>query len=244
MPRGLPSGRVTFAFVDVVESTRTFTEHGEEFVAALAALQARVARHTADAGGAVVKTEGDGAFLAFPSALGAIEALVGLQDELARVPEDPAPRLSVRAGTHTGDAVPVADDYVALAVNVAARVTSAAGAGQVVVSAATQAELPSPNGVSVGEYDLKDVADPMELWLVCGDDTPLRAPTSRRTNVAVPVTGFVGREEELAELGDLVGEQRLVTVLGPGGLGKTRLVSELVLATPSRVAPGWSSWPR
>ncbi len=238
MSRRLPRGRVTFAFVDVVESTRTFTEHGEAFVAALAALQARVARHTRAAGGEVVKTEGDGAFLAFPSAMAAIEALVGLQDELAQLSAEPAPRLSVRAGTHTGDAVPVADDYVSLAVNVAARVTSAAGAGQLVVSATTQAELSSPSGVSVGEYDLKDVADPMELWLVCGDDSPLRATPSRRTNVAVPVAGFVGREEELVELGDLVGTQRLVTVLGPGGLGKTRLVSELVLAGAGGIEGG------
>ena len=113
----------------------------------MAVLQERVARHTAAAGGVVVKTEGDGAFLAFPSAAGAIEALVELQDELDEVPEDAVPRLSVRAGAHTGDAVPVADDYVALAVNVAARVTSAAGAGQVVVSAATRRSCPRRRGL-------------------------------------------------------------------------------------------------
>ena len=238
MSSRLPRGRVTFAFVDVVESTKTFTEHGEAFIEALAALQARVARHAGRVGGVVVKTEGDGAFLAFPSARAALEAMVGLQDELALVPQESEPRLTVRVGAHTGDAVPVADDYVALAVNVAARVTSAAGGGQVVVSAATQAELSVPTGTCLGDYDLKDVPDPMELWLVCGDATPLRASPSRRTNVAVPVTGFVGRDQELAELRGLVDEKNLVTVLGPGGLGKTRLATELVLEVAVGIAGG------
>ncbi|KAA1416401.1 adenylate/guanylate cyclase domain-containing protein [Nocardioides humilatus] len=231
MERRLPRGRVTFAFVDVVESTRTFAEHGDAFVTALAVLQDRVARQTEHHGGTVVKTEGDGAFLAFPDARGAIDALVALQDELAAVSDagHAGPRLTVRAGVHTGDAVPVADDYVALAVNVAARVTSTVGAGQVVVSAATQAELPEPVGVCVGDYDLKDVADPVELWRVCGDETPLRGSPSRRTNVRIPVTGFVGRTRELADLRREVEEHPLVTVVGPGGLGKTRIVSELLL---------------
>jgi predicted ATPase/class 3 adenylate cyclase len=229
---------VTFAFVDVVESTKTFAVHGDAFVAALGELQARVAHHTEAEGGTVVKTEGDGAFLAFPDAQGAVDALVALQEELTQPPTDAGIRLTVRAGVHTGDAVPVADDYVALAVNVTARVTSTAGAGQVVVSAATIAELTAPVGVRVGDYDLKDVADPVELWRACGDETPLRGTPSRRTNVRIPVTGFVGRESELAQLRGLVQEALLVTVLGPGGLGKTRLVSELLLAIASDLRGG------
>lgn len=238
MARRLPRGRVTFAFVDVVESTKTFAEHGEAFVGALAVLQERVARHTHKADGSVVKTEGDGAFLAFPSARSAIDALVGLQQELEQVPVETVPRLRVRAGAHTGDAEPVGDDYVALAVNVAARVTSTVGAGQVVVSAATQTQLEAPVGTCVGCYDLKDVADPVELWRVWGDETPLKGSPSRRTNVRQPVTGFVGRAQELAELHELLDERRLVTVVGPGGLGKTRLVSELVLRIAAGIAGG------
>ena len=237
MSRLLPRGRVTFAFVDVVASTKVFAEHGDAFVRALAVLQERVARRTAATGGVVVKTEGDGAFLAFPTAAGAIEALIGLQNELDDVPADAVPRLRVRAGAHTGNAVPVADDYVALAVNVAARVTATVGPGQVVVSAETEAELPADVGVCVGDYDLKDVADPVELWRVHGDEAPLRGSPSRRTNVRVPATGFVGRDQELVDLRALVDEHRLVTVLGPGGLGKTRLVSELVLQI-ARGVPG------
>jgi len=229
---------VTFAFVDVVASTKLFAEHGDAFVTALRALQDCVARRTRAAGGVVVKTEGDGAFLAFPTAEAAIDTLVGLQDELSHEPQDRALRLAVRAGAHTGHAVPVADDYVALAVNVAARVASTAGAGQVVVTAATQAELASPAGLCVGDFDLKDVVDPVELWRVCGGDAPLRAVPARRTNVRIPVTGFVGRDQELAELSARVAAHRMVTVLGPGGLGKTRLVSELVLQIAGGIPGG------
>ncbi len=238
MSRRLPRGLVTFAFVDVVESTRIFAEHGQVFVTALAALQDRIARHTRAAGGVVVKTEGDGAFLAFPTARAAIEALVGLQEELAALPEESTPRLAVRAGAHSGHAIPVADDYVSLAVNVASRVAATAGPGQLVVSSATQTELAFPVGVCLGDYDLKDVVDPVELWRVCGDEAPLRAAPARRTNVRIPVTQFVGRSPELAALHDHVRSHQLVTVLGPGGLGKTRLVSELVLQTAGGIEGG------
>lgn len=238
MSRALPRGRVTFAFVDVVDSTKTFAAHGEAFVDALAVLQERIARHALAAGGSVVKTEGDGAFLAFESAEAAVTALMGLQEELAQVPRETVPRLRVRAGVHNGEATPVADDYVALAVNIAARVTSTVGAGQVVVSADTKADLPPSVGVCVGDYDLKDVPDPVELWRVCGDETPLRGTPSRRTNVRTPVTGFVGRGAELSELRDLLSAHRIVTVVGAGGLGKTRLVSELVLGIASGIKGG------
>ncbi len=75
----LPSGVVTFAFVDVVGSTSAFTDHGEAFVEALDRLHGEIARCTTSNDGVVVKTEGDGAFLAFGSADGALRALIELQ---------------------------------------------------------------------------------------------------------------------------------------------------------------------
>jgi predicted ATPase/class 3 adenylate cyclase len=234
---GLPSGTVTFAFVDVVGSTAAFTEHGGAFVSALERLLEVVADSTAEHGGVVVKTEGDGAFLAFGSADAAVRALVSLQQRIeVRAFDDagPPPRLRVRAGAHTGAARPVASDYVALPVNVAARVTSAAGAGQVLITPAVVAELRDEElvdlaGEPVGEYALKDVRGPSPLHRVAGPLDPPRAPPYRRTNVAEPMTSFVGRSAEIAELRQLVAAHRLVTVVGPGGMGKTRLTSELLL---------------
>ncbi len=226
----LPSGRVTFAFTDVVGSTKTFFAHGDVYVEAVQALQATVAEHAAAEGGVVVSTEGDGTMLAFPTTWGAIRALTALQADLESRPEGNGLRLRLRAGAHVGDAEPIGDFYVALPVYVAARVSATAGAGQVIVSSDVIDELGQPLGVPVGDFRLKDVAYPVTLWRIVGDDAPLKAVPARRTNVAEPHSNFFGREPELIRLGQLVTSGRLVTVLGTGGLGKTRLVSEFALA--------------
>ncbi len=228
MTRALPTGLVTFAFTDVVGSTRAFTEHGEAYVSALPTVHAAIADCAAVHGGVVVKTEGDGAFLAFPSAVGAVRALLDIQESLEQQPADGL-WLRIRAGAHTADAEPVDDDYLALGVHVAARVASAAGAGQVLVTPAVIAELDEEDRAStvdVGSFELKDLQEPMRLWRIAGDDAQPRATPTRRTNVAEPLTRFVGREVEIDELDRLVSEPGLVTVVGAGGMGKTRLLSE------------------
>ena len=235
--RSLPSGRVTFAFVDVVGSTRTFHEHGETYVAAQRELHVRVAEHAERAGGVVVTTEGDGAFLAFGDASSAVSALVALQDELERA-GDGGLRLRLRSGAHTGDAVPVDNNYLAVAVHVAARVAGAANAGQVLVTDAVVEELGVVEPVELGTYDLKDLPEPTRIWRVAGDETPPRATPARRSNVREPRTSFVGRTEELRRLRELVGAPGLVTVVGPGGTGKTRLVSELALRGDEALSGG------
>lgn len=230
----LPSGRVTFVFLDVVGSTRLFSQHRDQFVVALGALHAAVDRHAAQGDGVVVKTEGDGAFLAFGSAESAVDAMVMLQDEL-QVGELFAglPWLHVRVGAHTGSATPVDGDYVAYAVNVAARVSAAACSGQVLVSQAVADDLSEAaraTAVELGAFALKDLEEPIVLWRVRGDVSRPRAAPARRTNVDEPYTSFIGRDHDLTALSDAVAEHRLVSVVGTGGLGKTRLVSQFALA--------------
>ena len=82
MAQVLPSGQVTFAFTDVVGSTLAFTDHGQAYVDAMPALHAQIEEVAAAHGGVVVKTEGDGAFLAFPDAAGAVRALREMQERL------------------------------------------------------------------------------------------------------------------------------------------------------------------
>ncbi len=122
--------------------------------------------------------------------------------------------------------------------HVAARVSATAGAGQVFISQAVVDELGSPVGEPLGTYDLKDIAEPVTLWRVTGDSAPPRATPTRRTNVAEARTSFVGREAELAELTAALQQPGLVTVAGPGGLGKTRLVSELALRQADTLPAG------
>ena len=235
--RSLPSGRVTFAFVDVVGSTHAIHEHGEAYVAAQRELHVRVAEHAERRGGVVVATEGDGAFLAFGDAASAVSALVALQDELENADGDGL-RLRLRSGAHTGDAVPVDNNYLAVAVHVAARVAGTANAGQVLVTDAVAEELSAFDPVEIGTFDLKDLPEPTRIWRVAGDSTPPRATPARRTNVRESRTSFVGRAEELVRLRELVSTPGLVTVVGPGGTGKTRLISELALREDEALAGG------
>ncbi len=237
MTATLPSGRVTFAFTDVVGSTRAIASHGEVFVAALRSLQATVAEHATSNRGAVVNTEGDGAFLAFPSAALAVHALQTLMRTVGDT-AGPGLALQLRAGLHTGDAQPIAGDYLAFPVHVAARVASAAGAGQVLASQSVVDELPSPVGERLGAFVLRDIAEPVTLWRVAGDDAPPKATPTRNTNVALTRTAFVGRQDELAAIDALVAQPGIVTIVGTGGLGKTRLVSEYALRAGDGVPGG------
>jgi class 3 adenylate cyclase len=232
----LPSGRVTFAFTDVVGSTRLFAQHGDAYVAALQQTLARVADVSNRHDGVVVKTEGDGVFLVFARAVDAVCCLRELQE----VPFQPGGRvaLEIRAGAHTGEAVAVEGDYLSFAVHVAARVTSAAGAGQALVTESVIRDLPEPVGEDVGSYELRDVADPVRLWRIAGRGLPPGAVPERRTNVAPAHSSFVGRQNERDRLGELLGIPGVATVVGPGGVGKTRLVSEHALAVAGKYDGG------
>jgi predicted ATPase/class 3 adenylate cyclase len=234
---------VTFVFTDVVGSTQAFTRFGEGYVAAARRMHAIIAGITETFGGAVVNTEGDSAFLAFSTGPAALDALAEIQHqveaeaaEAARNPD--ALVLRIRAGAHTGHATPVGNDYVSLAVHYAARIASVAGAGQVIVSESVQHDLPAPRGERLGAFRLKDIAEPVVLWRVMGDATAPRAEPARRTNVAPARTSFLGREQELAMLRQLLDSPGIVTIIGPGGLGKSRLASELACADAERYTGG------
>jgi class 3 adenylate cyclase/tetratricopeptide (TPR) repeat protein len=232
----LPSGRVTFSFTDVVGSTRALITHGDRFVEALRESHSAIGRLACLHGGVVVKTEGDGAFLAFSSAEDAVTCLRDIQEHHEEAGSSVGFRL--RAGLHTGDAVVIDHDYISLAVHVAARISAAAGAGQVLASGTVIDELPHPQGERIGEFELKDIPEPVTLWRLVGDSSPPQAVPVRRTNVAVPHTSFVGRDEEFAEAEKLLAVPGLVSVVGPGGVGKTRLVSEVALRQAQRRAGG------
>ena len=241
--RALPAGRVTFAFTDVVGSTQAFTRFGDVYVAALRQMHELIATTTEAFGGAVVSTEGDGAFLAFPTAPAALDALTEIQGRLessaAEAAKNPtALVLRIRAGAHTGHAAPLGDEYVSLTVHHAARVASTAGAGQVIVSESVQHDLNAPRGERLGSFRLNDIAEPVVLWRVLGDPTPPRAEPARRTNVAAARTSFLDRDRDIDTLRQLLESPGIVTITGPGGLGKSRLASELASADAERYAGG------
>jgi predicted ATPase/class 3 adenylate cyclase len=212
---GLPTGTVTFLFTDVEGSTLLLRELGDRYGDVLQehhrVLRAVWTRH----GGVEVDTAGDAFFVAFERADDACAAALAAQEALRSTP------LRVRIGLHTGAPLLTEAGYVGIDVHRAARIADAAHGGQVVVSRVTH-ELGGCAGRDLGEHRLKDLAAPERLFqLGDGEFPPLRS--LYRTNLPVQAWPLIGRAAELAEVTHSLREHRLVTLVGPGGSGKTRL---------------------
>src|SRR6266702_1369862 len=210
---GLPGGAVTFLFTDIEGSTRLVKALRERYPQILAdhrrLIRAAIAAHD----GHEVDTQGDAFFVAFAGAKQAVLCALAIQRALAAHAWPADGRVRVRIGVHTGHAVPSGGMYTGLAVHRAARICAAACGGQVLVSQATQSIIadeeendPGFGLVDLGERRLKDLDRPVRLF-------PL----------AAQLTSFIGRERELGEVAGLLERDRLVTLAGPGGAGKTRL---------------------
>jgi predicted ATPase/class 3 adenylate cyclase len=219
----LPTGTVTFLFTDVEGSTRLLHELGPARYADGLAGHRRILREAVVAhGGAEVDTQGDAFFIAFPTAGGAAAAARSALEALAEGP------IRVRMGLHTGVPTPTGEGYVGLDVHRGARVAALAYGGQILVSPSTAALLDSEPLRDVGKHRLKDFDGAVRLYQL-GDREfpPLRTPGS--VALPTPATTFLGREQELFDAISLVYERdpRLLTIVGPGGTGKTRFAIEL-----------------
>jgi predicted ATPase/class 3 adenylate cyclase len=234
----LPDGLVTFLFTDVEGSTRLWEEAPDVMMAAIDLHDAAIEGAAGDHGGIPVRPrgEGDSRFVVFPQALDAVRAAADMQRRLAAI-DWPTPRpITVRASVHTGTADLRLGDYYGSAVNRAARLRGIAHGGQTLMSGATwelvQDELPEDVTIrDLGVHGLKDLTRPERVFQITADRLPDAFPPLASLD-AVPhnlpeqLTEFVGRQTELAEAKRLVGATRLLTVLAPGGTGKTRLAMQ------------------
>jgi predicted ATPase/class 3 adenylate cyclase len=240
--KDLPAGTATFVFTDIEGSTRLARELGTERWEEVLEAHARILRSSAMARqGREVRTEGDAFFLVFPSATNAAAAAAEAQRALAVERFPHGVTLRVRMGLHTGEARPASreagSDYVGYAVHRAARIANAAHGGQVLLSSAVRELVADdlPAGLAVrdlGEHRLKDMWRPERLYQlqidgVPGEFPPLRTLDRAPHNLPVQLTSFVGREREVAQARRLLGSTRLLTLVGPGGTGKTRLSLQL-----------------
>ncbi len=235
--RALPSGLVTFCFADVAGSTRAFRSDPERYPDALRAHHALVRDAFAADDGVIVETEGDGLFAAFGDPARAVNGCLAAQLAIAGHRWPPGLELRSRMGLHCETAVPTGDGYVALGVHQAARVAAAASGGQVLCSAAVAERAsgrlqPGATLAALGSFRLKDFDAPAVLFelrhpALAGESPAPRAPRVVPGNMRLSRTSFVGRDEEAAELRTLLAEHRMVTILGPGGVGKTRLAYRL-----------------
>ncbi len=223
MPRHLPTGTVTFLFTDIEGSTRLLRQLGPDFYAEALAEHRRVLRDAFDAAGGVeVDTQGDAFFVAFPTATGAVAAAASGQRALA------SGQITVRMGLHTGTPTLDSEGYVGIDVNRGARVAALAHGGQVIVSATTAALVGAEPLRDLGRHRLKDFDAPAQLFqLGTSEFPPLRTPGA--VDLPTPATRFLGRERELFEAATLWldREPRVLTIIGPGGTGKTRFSIEL-----------------
>ena len=172
--------------------------------------------------GVVFATGGDGFAAAFARAGDAVTAAAAVQ---VRLQAENLPR--VRIGIHTGEAQERGGDYFGPALNRAARLMAIGHGGQVLVSQATGQLVTDVELRDLGEHRLRDLSQPERVFQlvidgVAGDFPPLRSLNTLPTNLPLQLTTFVGRDEELKHITSLVAANRLVTITGVGGVGKTR----------------------
>lgn len=258
----LPTGTVTFLRTDIEGSMALARRLGDGWdsvnQAVLAVIRQAVDRYA----GVVVRTEGDAVFAAFPEARAAISAAIDAQRSLqaslqasikamgADVSNVLPPGIRVRMAVHTGEAHLAGDDYGGFDVNRVARLVAAAHGGQVLVSEATRALVADrlPEGTSLddlGTHQLRDLPRPERLAQLTIAGLPAQFPPPRTGgrqagNLPVRLTSFIGREAEIVTIADLATRARLLTLHGPGGIGKTSLAIQVA----QRIAPRFTdgSW--
>jgi predicted ATPase/class 3 adenylate cyclase len=233
----LPTGTVTFVFTDIEGSTQLVNELGDRFPAVLDEHHRILRKVFAGNRGVEVSTEGDAFFVIFTSAPDAVAAAVDAQRALAGHDWGHGIDVRVRMGMHTGEGSLVGDNYGGIDVHRAARISSVGHGGQIVLSETTRTlvEPTLPDDVRIkdlGEHALKDLDRREHLYQLCIDGLPsdfpaLRSLQARPNNLPVTLTPFIPRDEEVVEVIRLLGSNRLVTLTGPGGTGKTRLGIEV-----------------
>lgn len=230
--RALPTGTLTFLFTDLEGSTRLLHEIGDRY-GELLETHRRLIRHAVSAhGGTEFGTGGDALFVVFEVPSAAVAAAVDAQRAIAAHPwPDDAP-IRVRMGIHTGEARIVDDDYVGVALHVAARLCSAGHGGQALLSAPARMLVPNADVLELGSHHLRDVPDAIVVFQLRGDGLasdfpPLRTLSALPNNLPAPTDRCIGRDLEIVEVAELLADHRVVTLTGPGGSGKTRLALEI-----------------
>jgi len=247
----LPAGTVTFLLTDIAGSTRLWETVPDAMEVALERHDRLLTGVIEGHGGVVVTSrgEGDSFFAVFTSAVAAVEAAGACQLRLAGEAWPAGAALRVRMGLHTGEARARGSDRVDHApINRCARVKAAAHGGQVLASSTTRGLVEGRLGggfglKKLGEFRLRDLAEPELIYQLTHADLPdgfppLRTPAERTGNLPVPVSSFIGREKELEQTAAALGGARVVTLTGPGGVGKTRLALQAAGQVSPRFADG------
>jgi predicted ATPase len=218
-----PSGTVTFLFTDIEGSTRRWEQDPEAMRTALAAHDEVLRSAVENEGGFLFNHTGDGICAAFSSANDAVAAAVAGQRAL---------ELPVRMGLATGHAESRRGDYHGPVLNRTARVMAAGHGGQILLAGSTAGLVEGVDLADLGAHRLRDLSASEHLFQVRAPGLKSAFPALRTLdavpgNLPVQSTSFIGRESQVVQLAGLVRGQRLVTLTGVGGVGKTRLALEV-----------------
>jgi predicted ATPase/class 3 adenylate cyclase len=243
-----PTGTVTFLFTDIEGSTKLAREHPEEWEAAQRGHHKLLREAIESNNGFVFQIIGDAFCAAFYRAGDALKAAYRAQRAMQSQAWGDI-RIRVRMGIHTGEAEVQGNEYHGyLALSLVQRLMSAGYGGQVLVSGAAENLLRGqlPNDLTLrdlGRHNFKDVPQPVRVFQVVApgleaEFPPLRVVHSHPNNLPTQLTSFVGREKELAEIQKLLLNTHILTLIGPGGTGKTRLSIQAASALLDRFPDG------
>ena len=246
----LPTGTVTFLFADIEGSTRLVQRLGDQYAAVLARYREILDSSAVQHGGQRIDTVGDAGFFVFSRVTDAAAAAVTVQRTLLAQRWPAGQVLRARIGIHTGEPLAHGGTYVGLDVHRAARICAAAHGGQILISDASRIMLEQalPQGLALkdlGQHRLKDLQRPEQLFQVMHPELPeafppLRTLDAHPHNLPAQPTQFIGREQELdtAVSALLQDDVRLLTLTGPGGIGKTRLALQVAAEMIDRYHDG------
>jgi predicted ATPase/class 3 adenylate cyclase/DNA-binding CsgD family transcriptional regulator len=231
----LPSGTLTFLFTDLEGSTSLWESEPDVMREAVARHDELLGDAVTAHGGQVVKTTGDGIVAVFVNATEGVATALGAQRALGG--EDWTVPIKARMGLYTGEAQAADGDYHSPTLNRAARVMDAGHGGQVLLAASTAGlaagSLPAGTElVDLGEHRLRDLGQPEVLFQLVHPDlersfAPLRTLESYPGNLPLQISSFIGREQTLDRCRQSLDHNRVLTLTGVGGVGKTRLAIQL-----------------
>jgi predicted ATPase/class 3 adenylate cyclase/Tfp pilus assembly protein PilF len=247
-PSASASTTVTFVFTDLEGSTRLLSTLRDGYGPLLEAYHELIAQNFGEHGGTQLDQAGDGLFYSFPSARRAVAAVAQAQLAMAQREWPSGAIVRARMGIHTGEATSRRTGYVGMDVHRAARIASAGHGAQTLLSGVTRdlvaTDLPEGAALAdLGEHWLKDLAQPEHLYQLNVEGlpqafAPLKSLVTLPNNLPRHLNTFVGRREDVAEVRQLTTESPLVTLTGPGGVGKTRLCLQVAAEVLDSFADG------